>query len=64
MSQERARGKIKQVKGKVKERLGRLVGDRSTEWSGKVDQVTGKVQEEIGEVKQDSRRFSDGGRVR
>lgn len=55
---------MRQGKGKVEEELGRVLGDRSMEWSGKLDQVKGKVQEKIGEAKQDTRRFADGGRVR
>jgi uncharacterized protein YjbJ (UPF0337 family) len=62
MSQDRAQGKVNQGKGKAKEELGKLLGDRSTEWSGVLDQVKGKVQEKFGEVK-DTRRFADG-RVR
>ena len=63
MTQDRVRGKVNQGKGLVKEKVGELLGDRSTEWSGRVDQVKGKVQERVGEVK-DTRRFADGGRVR
>jgi uncharacterized protein YjbJ (UPF0337 family) len=62
MSQDRAQGKYIQAKGKAKEELGKLIGDRSTEWSGKLDQVKGKVQEKLGAAK-DTRRFADG-RVR
>jgi uncharacterized protein YjbJ (UPF0337 family) len=64
MSQERVRGKVNRVKGKVEEELGQALGDSSTEWSGKVDQVKGTLQEKVAEVKQDTRRFADGGRVR
>lgn len=64
MSQDRVKGRVNKAKGKVKEELGRAVGDRSTEWSGKLDQVKGSVQEKIGEAKVDTRRFADGGRVR
>jgi uncharacterized protein YjbJ (UPF0337 family) len=41
-------GRAKQVTGKVKEEAGKLVGDRSTEWSGKAEQVHGKVLEGLG----------------
>ena len=73
MSQDRAQGTFNRGKGLVKEKLGKLVGDRSTEWSGKADQAKGKVQETIGHAKDevdeakdevgeanDTRRFSDG----
>jgi len=62
MTQERAQGKYNKGKGKVKEELGKLIGDRSTEWSGKLDQVKGDVQEKLGQAR-DTRRFADG-RVR
>jgi uncharacterized protein YjbJ (UPF0337 family) len=62
MSKDRAQGKINQGVGKAKEEVGKLLGDRSTEWSGKLDQVKGKVQEKLGEAR-DTRRFADG-RVR
>jgi uncharacterized protein YjbJ (UPF0337 family) len=49
---DKTEGKWDQVKGKVKEETGKVVGDRSTEWGGKAEQVQGKVKEGIGEVKQ------------
>jgi uncharacterized protein YjbJ (UPF0337 family) len=64
LGQDRAKGRINKVKGKVKEEFGRAVGDRSTEWSGKLDQVRGSFQERIGQAKLDTRRFADGLRVR
>jgi uncharacterized protein YjbJ (UPF0337 family) len=64
LSQDRVKGRINKVKGKVKEEFGRAVGDRSTEWSGKLDQVKGSFQERIGRAKLDTRRFADGLRVR
>jgi uncharacterized protein YjbJ (UPF0337 family) len=64
LSQDRVKGRVNKAKGKVKEELGRAVGDRSTEWSGKFDQVKGSFQERIGEAKVDTRRFADGLRVR
>jgi uncharacterized protein YjbJ (UPF0337 family) len=64
LSQERANGRFNKAKGRVKEELGRAVGDRSTEWSGKLDQVKGSFQERIGQAKLDTRRFADGLRVR
>lgn len=59
MTQDRAEGRFNQGKGKVKEQIGKILGDRSTEWSGKLDQVKGKVQEKVGEAK-DTTRLADG----
>jgi uncharacterized protein YjbJ (UPF0337 family) len=44
-------GKIDEAKGKVKEQVGKLGGDRSTEIGGKLDQTKGKVKQGIGELK-------------
>ena len=51
MTEDRARGGLDQAKGVIKERLGKITGDRSTEVSGKVDQVKGKIETKIGEAK-------------
>ncbi len=51
--QDKTEGKFDQAKGKIKEEVGQITGDRSTEWSGKADQVKGKVKEGIGDVKND-----------
>ena len=50
---DKTEGKWDQVKGKIKEETGKVVGDRSTEWSGKADQVKGKVKEGMGQLKED-----------
>jgi len=39
-----------QVKGKVKETVGKVVGNRDLEAEGKVENVDGKIQEKIGQV--------------
>ncbi len=51
MSEDRIRGDVDEAKGKVKEGVGSLTGDRSTEWSGKVDQVKGQVERKVGDVR-------------
>jgi uncharacterized protein YjbJ (UPF0337 family) len=43
-------GKIHEVKGKVKEKVGHLTNDRDLEAEGTVEKVTGKVQKKVGEV--------------
>lgn len=52
MTEERTHGQWDQAKGKVKEEVGDLTGDRSTEMDGKIDQAKGKVEEGLGEAKQ------------
>ena len=45
------KGKGKQVKGTVKEELGKLTGDRDLEDRGTADRAEGKVQEGFGKAK-------------
>ena len=47
----RAIGSAKQVKGAVKEAVGKVVGDAKLEPEGKADKIEGKVQNAIGGLK-------------
>lgn len=49
--EDEVKGKGKQVKGAVKEKLGKLIGDRDLENSGTADRVQGDVQEGFGKTK-------------
>lgn len=49
--EDEMKGKGKQVKGAVKEELGRLTGNRELENSGTADRVEGDVQEGFGRTK-------------
>ena len=51
MSKEEKKGKALQVKGKVREEVGKLTGDKSEQIKGKAEQVVGKVHEEVGKAK-------------
>ena len=51
MSEDRARGELDQAKGVLKEKVGKITGDRSTEASGRLDQVKGKLEKTIGKAK-------------
>ena len=44
-------GKIHEVKGTVKEKVGKLTNDPDLEADGKVEKVAGRVQKKIGQVK-------------
>jgi uncharacterized protein YjbJ (UPF0337 family) len=44
-------GKIHEVKGTVKEKVGKLTNNRNLEAEGKVEKVAGTVQKKIGQVK-------------
>jgi len=48
---DKTEGKWDEAKGKIKEETGKVVGDRSTEWSGKMDQAKGHVKEGVGDLK-------------
>ena len=49
-TKDNAEGKMHQVKGKVKETIGKVVKNRDLESEGKVENLEGKVQEKIGEI--------------
>ncbi len=44
-------GKIHEVKGALKEKVGKLTNNPDLEAEGKVEKVAGKVQNKIGQVK-------------
>jgi uncharacterized protein YjbJ (UPF0337 family) len=50
-TRDKAEGTIHQVKGKVKEAIGKVVQSPKLEDEGKKEQLDGKIQEKIGEVK-------------
>jgi len=49
--EDEVRGKGKQVKGAVKEKLGKLTGDRDLQDRGAADRTEGKVQEKFGKAR-------------
>jgi len=51
MDKDRIEGSVGQAKGKVKELAGKVTGDKKTEAEGKTDQLKGKVQNAIGGIK-------------
>ena len=51
MDKDRVAGSTKQVKGAVKEAIGKVVGDAKLESEGKADKAQGKVQNAIGGFK-------------
>ena len=50
-TQDNAEGKMHQAKGKIKEVVGKIAGNRDLEAEGKGENLGGKVQEKIGQVK-------------
>ena len=51
MNKDRIQGSAEQAKGKIKEVAGKVTGDTKLETEGKADQVAGKVQNTIGGIK-------------
>lgn len=51
MNKDRIEGSADQAKGKIKEVAGKVTGDTKLETEGKVDQVAGKVKNTIGGLK-------------
>jgi uncharacterized protein YjbJ (UPF0337 family) len=51
MDKDRVEGGAKQVKGAIKEGIGKMTGDTKTQAEGKADKVEGKVQSSIGGAK-------------
>jgi uncharacterized protein YjbJ (UPF0337 family) len=49
-TKDKAKGKFHEVKGKVKEQVGRATNNPDLEADGQVEEIGGKVQKKIGEV--------------
>jgi uncharacterized protein YjbJ (UPF0337 family) len=49
-TKDRAKGKFHEVKGTVKEKMGRAMNDPDFEAEGRVENVAGKIQKKIGQV--------------
>ena len=51
MDKNRIEGSARQAKGKVKEVAGKITGDTKAQAEGKTDQIVGKVQNTFGGIK-------------
>jgi uncharacterized protein YjbJ (UPF0337 family) len=51
MDKDRIEGSMHQAKGKVKEVAGKITGDAKLEGEGKAEKTAGKVQNAVGGVK-------------
>ena len=51
MNKDRIQGSAEQLKGKVKETVGKVTGDAKLQGEGKADQIAGKTQNAIGGIK-------------
>ena len=59
MDKDRVEGAAKQVKGNIKEGVGKMTGDAKTQAEGKADQAEGKVQNTVGGIKDKAREVLD-----
>jgi uncharacterized protein YjbJ (UPF0337 family) len=51
MNKDRIEGSAEQAKGKIKEVAGKVTGDSKLQTEGKADQVAGKIQNTVGGMK-------------
>jgi len=59
MDKDRVEGSFEQAKGKVKEVAGKVSGDSKLETEGKSQQIAGKVQNAVGGMKDSVREALD-----
>jgi len=50
-TQDKAEGTAKDLKGKIKEGAGKLVGNERLQAEGQIDQAEGKAQKKVGDIK-------------
>ncbi len=50
-TKDKAQGTFHEVKGKIKEKVGRATNDPDLETEGQVEEIGGKIQKKIGQVK-------------
>jgi uncharacterized protein YjbJ (UPF0337 family) len=50
-TKDKAKGAFHEVKGKVKEKVGRATNNPDLEAEGQVEKIRGKLQKKIGQVK-------------
>ena len=51
MGKNRIVGSAKQIKGSIKETVGKVVGDAKLQVDGKADRAEGKIQNVVGAIK-------------
>jgi uncharacterized protein YjbJ (UPF0337 family) len=53
MNKDQIKGKIEEIKGDVKQRIGGATKDRSTQAGGWVEEQKGKLRQGVGDVKEE-----------
>lgn len=59
MNKDTIDGNLKQVKGSVKEALGKVTGNKRLEVEGATEKVAGKVQEGVGKTRDAAKDVAD-----
>jgi uncharacterized protein YjbJ (UPF0337 family) len=59
MDNDRIKGKLDDIKGDVKRKIGKVTDDKSLEGEGIIDQAKGKVQNAFGKLKDEGRAERD-----
>jgi uncharacterized protein YjbJ (UPF0337 family) len=57
MNKDQVKGRIEKAKGKVKEVAGKMVGDKDLERKGKMQHIKGKVQAGYGDTKKNIKEY-------
>jgi uncharacterized protein YjbJ (UPF0337 family) len=52
MDNDRVEGSMKNIKGSIKEGVGKAVGDSKMQTEGKMDKAEGKIQNTVGGIKE------------
>ncbi|HEX7863506.1 MAG TPA: CsbD family protein [Variovorax sp.] len=55
MNKDQVAGRVEEAKGKLKEVAGKVVGNEKLEGEGIADQAAGKVQKTYGDIKEKAR---------
>ena len=56
MDRDRSEGSVKNIKGRIKEGVGKALGDSKLEAEGKMDKTEGKIQNTVGGMKDSLRK--------
>ena len=59
MNKDQVKGRLNEAKGKAKEVTGKVVGNRTLEEKGRAEKLGGKVQGGYGDVKEDIKKDTD-----
>jgi len=56
MSKDEVEGKVKKIKGQVREEIGKITDNKTEQVKGKIEQAQGDVQEKIGKIRRKAKK--------